>query len=30
MMNYNNNDAKMMGSQLQGNFGGMEINAMKK
>jgi len=29
MMDYNNNDAKM-GSQFQGNFGGMEINAMKK
>lgn len=29
MMNLNSNDAKFMG-QFQGNFGGMEINAMKK
>lgn len=29
MMNLNSNDAKMIG-QFQGNFGGMEINSMKK
>ena len=29
MMNLNSNDGKL-GGQFQGNFGGMEINAMKK
>lgn len=29
MMNLNSQDAKL-GGQLQGNFGGMEINSLKK